>query len=114
MKSKIEQVLEECMYKGFFFFTFLIFLFGYYHNDETIFLNGLDFQFPILVAKKIWNNFHWFSRFIGSVVPVEAFMQIMLDQEHKYKIINTKVHEVLTWFSQAYLHPQMKENHSTI
>ena len=45
---------------------------------------------------------------------VEALMQTMLIQEQKDKTITHTIHEVLTWFSQQCLCPQMKENHSTI
>ena len=41
-------------------------------------------------------------------------MSIMLIQKHKDKIITHTVHDVLTWFDQSYLRPQMKENDSTI
>ena len=49
-----------------------------------------------------------------SVVLVEALMQTMLIQEQKDNTITHTVHEILTWFSQQCLCPQMKENHSTI
>lgn len=35
--------------------------------------------------------------------------KVMLMQEYRYKIINTKVQEVLMWFIEQYLHPKAKE-----
>ena len=43
-----------------------------------------------------------------------SFNTNMLVQEHKGKIINTKVHKVLMWFGQPCLCPWMTNNHSTI
>ena len=37
-------------------------------------------------------------------------MSTMLVQEHKDKTIIHTVHEVLTWFDQPCLRPQMREN----
>ena len=48
------------------------------------------------------------------VVPAKALMPTMLVQEHKDKTITHMVHEVLTWFGQPCLRPQMRENDSTI
>ena len=52
-----------------------------------------------MVLQNTKNNLKNLKRF---VVPVETLMQTMLNQEHKDKIINTKVHKVL------------RENHSII
>ena len=40
-------------------------------------------------------------------VPVKALMPTMLVQEHKDKTITHTVHEVLMWFGQPCLRPQM-------
>ena len=47
-------------------------------------------------------------------MPVKALMSTILVQEYKDKTITHTVHEVLTWFGQPCLRPQMRENDSTI
>lgn len=45
---------------------------------------------------------------------VSLLTQIMLDQEHRDKIINIRGHKVLMWFNQSYLRSRMRKNHSII
>ena len=49
-----------------------------------------------------------------NIVPVKVLIPTTLDQQYKDKTITYMVHEVLMWFNQPCLHPQMRENHSNI